>query len=106
MTCSRSPCTFSPRGIGRSSHSGPLQGVVTLGTIGQMALVVSGHHCQHYSGSGHSRGTVWTGSRDDLTPARRLRTTFPGRLPAPLTLSVVRLLNLQPRQRAPALVER
>src|SRR4029453_6056623 len=55
MTCNRSPCTFSSRVIGRSSHSGPLQGVVTLGTIGQMALVVSGQHCQHYSGSGHSR---------------------------------------------------
>src|SRR4030095_12856139 len=54
MTCSRSPCTFSSRVIGRSSHSGPLQGVVTLGTIGQMALVVSCHHCQHYSGSGHT----------------------------------------------------
>src|SRR4029434_2627428 len=58
MTCSRSPCTFSSRVIGRSSHSGPLQGVVTLGTIGQMALVVSGHHCQHYSGSGQPSGPV------------------------------------------------
>src|SRR4029450_8082599 len=58
MTCTRSPCTFSSRVIGRSSHSGPLQGVVTLGTIGQMALVVSAHHCQHYSGSGQARPRV------------------------------------------------
>src|SRR5215813_1702406 len=51
MTCRRSPCTFSSRVIGRSSQSGPLQGVVTLGTIGQMALTVSDHKCQHYSDS-------------------------------------------------------
>src|SRR5215470_13628022 len=51
MTCRRSPCTFSSRVIGRSSQSGPLQGVVTLGTIGQMALTLSGHKCQHYSDS-------------------------------------------------------
>src|SRR5215468_853515 len=56
MTCSRSPCTFSSRVIGRSSQSGPLQGVVTLGTIGQMALTVSRHKCQHYSDSVHPRG--------------------------------------------------
>src|SRR5215813_677071 len=56
MTCRRSPCTFSSRVIGRSSQSGPLQGVVTLGTIGQMALTVSDHKCQHYSDSVHSRG--------------------------------------------------
>ena len=31
---------LSSRVIGRSSQSGPLQGVVTLGTIGQMALLV------------------------------------------------------------------
>src|SRR5215510_12896586 len=53
MTCRRSPCTFSSRVIGRSSQSGPLQGVVTLGTIGQMALTLSGHKCQHYSDSVH-----------------------------------------------------
>src|SRR5215470_6403881 len=51
MTCRRSPCTFSSRVIGRSSPSGPLQGVVTLGSIGQMALTLSGHKCQHYSDS-------------------------------------------------------
>src|SRR5215813_194646 len=51
MTCRRSPCTFSSRVIGQSSQSGPLQGVVTLGTIGQMALTLSGHKCQHYSDS-------------------------------------------------------
>src|SRR5262249_48244017 len=55
MTCRRSPCTFSSRVIGRSSQSGPLQGVVTLGTIGQMALTVSDHKCQHYSDSVHTR---------------------------------------------------
>src|SRR5260370_19730709 len=56
MTCSRSPCTFSSRVIGRSSQSGsPATGWVTLGTIGQMALTVSGHKCQHYSGSGQPR---------------------------------------------------
>src|SRR5262249_52505485 len=55
MTCRRSPCTFSSRVIGRSSQSGPLQGVVTLGTIGQMALTLSGHKCQHYSDSVHPR---------------------------------------------------
>src|SRR5712664_4133000 len=56
MTCSRRPCTFSSRVIGRSSQSGsPATGWFTLGTIGQMALTVSGHKCQHYSGSGHSR---------------------------------------------------
>src|SRR5215813_4924358 len=56
MTCRRSPCTFSSRVIGRSSQSGPLQGVVTLGTIGQMALTVSDHKCQHYSDSVHPSG--------------------------------------------------
>src|SRR5262249_47707487 len=56
MTCSRSPCPFSSRVIGRSSQSGPLQGVVTLGTIGQMALPLSGHKCQHYSDSVQPRG--------------------------------------------------
>src|SRR5258706_6022026 len=56
MTCRRSPCTLSSRVIGRSSQSGsPATGWFTLGTIGQMALTVSGHKCQHYSGSGHSR---------------------------------------------------
>src|SRR5207244_3691232 len=41
--------------IGRSSQSGsPATGWFTLGTIGQMALTVSGHKCQHYSGSGHT----------------------------------------------------
>src|SRR5262245_30895489 len=63
MTCRRSPCTFSSRVIGRSSQSGPLQGVVTLGTIGQMALTLSGHKCQHYSDSVQSRprltGPLW-----------------------------------------------
>src|SRR5215470_11433687 len=54
MTCRRRPCTFSSRVIGRSSQSGPLQGVVTLGTIGQMALTVSCHKCQHYSDSVHT----------------------------------------------------
>ena len=52
MTCRRSPCTFSSRVIGRSSQSGsPATGWFALGTIGQMPLVVSGHKCQHYSGS-------------------------------------------------------
>src|SRR5215471_13414659 len=55
MTCRRSPCTFSSRVIGRSSQSGPLQGVVTLGTIGQMALTVARHKCQHYSDSVQAR---------------------------------------------------
>src|SRR5258705_7080722 len=61
MTCSRRPCTFSSRVIGRSSQSGsPATGWFTLGTIGQMALTVSGRKCQHYSGSGHSRGRAST----------------------------------------------
>src|SRR6266436_5688378 len=56
MTCRRSPCTLSSRVIGRSSQSGsPATGWFTLGTIGQMALTVSGHKCQHYSGSGQTR---------------------------------------------------
>src|SRR2546427_2832421 len=52
MTRSRSPSMLSSRVIGRSSQSGPLQGVVTLGTIGQMALFVSSLKCQHYYDSG------------------------------------------------------
>src|SRR5207244_10828111 len=55
MTRSRSPSMLSSRVIGRSSQSAPLQGVVTLGTIGQMALFVSSPKCQHYYDSGHSR---------------------------------------------------
>src|SRR2546427_4615257 len=55
MTRSRSPSMLSSRVIGRSSQSGPLQGVVTLGTIGQMALFVSSLKCQHYYDSGHPR---------------------------------------------------
>src|SRR2546428_1348078 len=43
---------LSSRVIGRSSQSGPLQGVVTLGTIGQMALFFSSLKCQHYYDSG------------------------------------------------------
>src|SRR3989441_13107429 len=54
MTRSRSPSMLSSRVIGRSSQSGPLQGVVTLGTIGQMALFVSSLKCQHYYDSGQS----------------------------------------------------
>src|SRR5438128_10317887 len=56
MTRSRSPSMLSSRVIGRSSQSGPLQGVVTLGTIGQMALFVSSPKCQHYYDSGQSSG--------------------------------------------------
>src|SRR2546425_3084758 len=55
MTRSRSPSMLSSRVIGRSSQSGPLQGVVTLGTIGQMALFFSSLKCQHYYDSGHPR---------------------------------------------------
>src|SRR5258705_10054957 len=64
MTCSRRPCTFSSRVIGRSSQSGsPATGWFTLGTIGQMALTVSGHKCQHYSGSGQTRRSAGSPSK-------------------------------------------
>src|SRR5712692_5746535 len=56
MTRSRSPSMLSSRVIGRSSQSGPLQGVVTLGTIGQMALFFSSLKCQHYYDSGQPSG--------------------------------------------------
>src|SRR2546427_10487815 len=58
MTRSRSPSMLSSRVIGRSSQSGPLQGVVTLGTIGQMALFFSSLKCQHYYDSGQPRTSV------------------------------------------------
>src|ERR1700716_615407 len=67
MTCNRSPCTFSSRVIGRSSQSGsPATGWFTLGTIGQMALTVSGHKCQHYSGPEHPRPRVAGGLAPEL----------------------------------------
>src|SRR2546427_6998245 len=47
MTRRRIPCMLSSRVIGRSSQSGSLGGVVTLGTIGQMALLASASKCQH-----------------------------------------------------------
>src|SRR5713101_7822810 len=65
MTRSRSPSMLSSRVIGRSSQSAPLQGVVTLGTIGQMALFFSSLKCQHYYDSGHPRLRSQPVARED-----------------------------------------
>ena len=94
MTCSRSPRAFSSRVIGPSSQSGPLHGVVTLGTIGQMALVVSSRKCQHSFGSGHTKlgepgaqrpKAAITPRRTNVTPmaaSTRLRTLMMALQPA------------------------
>lgn len=46
----------------------PCQGVVTLGTIGQMALFFSSLKCQHYYDSGHARDSVSAGATCLETP--------------------------------------